>query len=701
MAPSMSKTSAGSTRPCWSSNRGSAASPCAGSGGRSWRWSSQWPRAVKYRPARPVEPDAADEPETDEAEAEIEEDEETAGRGKKTKVEWIEEIPPDRFYLRVGLGRKSSGSYYTPHSFVRFLVQETLGPQVEERSPDKDPKPLEILKLKVLDPAMGSGHFLVEACRFLGEKLYEACRLCDEKALDAERRSETAKTDDDRAAALEALQEWRQRIIDLPDPDDELAKTEFVPRVQENQALEPVTGYLPSKSLLPGTSTARAQALCRRLVATHCLYGVDKNPLAVELAKLALWLESHAEGMPLTFLDHRLVVGDSLTGPFWDRLLFRPGKPAEPVENLFSKGIYDKLQRALTEALVLVRRLEASIGSTLAELTDKEALKAKLDKALLPFRVAAAAWSGGVMLGSEKCDDLAYAQLLMAIGENGRVPMDIESEPLAAQIARGLGLDCVGRDRLAMEAAATAPQAAHALSYDLTFPEIFYPMGVPYGRKGFHAVLGNPPWEKLRVERRDVVAGLDPRFLEGREVAGVGDEHEIIERLFAESTIAQAYETGIESTKRACDELLFRPLDAGARKLRTVGIDTYHLFLLKSLELLKLAHGPTSRVHRPAGRALRGQPSVRAVEPLPTTLSVALTPSWRRAHDAAGAFPFVDSLFAATRRDGAAAHALGDSHPIGPAATAPDPPLPRSSAARRPADTPTAPDDDAWLPPRS
>jgi hypothetical protein len=126
-------------------------------------------QGVKYRPARPVEPNTADEPESDETDAEVEEDEETTGRGKKTKVEWIEEIPPDRFYLRVGLGRKSSGSYYTPHSFVRFLVQETLSPQVEERSPDKDPKSLEILKLKVLDPAMGSGHFLVEACRFLGE----------------------------------------------------------------------------------------------------------------------------------------------------------------------------------------------------------------------------------------------------------------------------------------------------------------------------------------------------------------------------------------------------------------------------------------------------------------------------------------------------------------------------------------------------
>ena len=61
-------------------------------------------------------------------------------------------------------------------------MQETLGPQVEERSPKDDPRPLEILKLKVLDPAMGSGHFLVGACRYLGERLYEACRNAADRA---------------------------------------------------------------------------------------------------------------------------------------------------------------------------------------------------------------------------------------------------------------------------------------------------------------------------------------------------------------------------------------------------------------------------------------------------------------------------------------------------------------------------------------
>ena len=236
-------------------------------------------------------------------------EEETTTKGKKTKVEWIEEIPPDRFYLRVGLGRKASGSYYTPHSFVRFLVQETLGALVTERSSQANPDPCAILKLKVLDPAMGSGHFLVEACRFLGEKLYEACRLCDDRAIAAEQRAERAAQPDAREAALAEARLYRQRVIDLPDPDDKLVK------------------YLPSSApegLESGYSQTEALALCRRLVAVHCLYGVDKNPLAVELAKLSLWIESHAEGLPLTFLDHRLVLGDSLTGAFFSHLLKEP-----------------------------------------------------------------------------------------------------------------------------------------------------------------------------------------------------------------------------------------------------------------------------------------------------------------------------------------------------------------------------------------
>jgi len=67
------------------------------------------------------------------------------------------------------MGRKATGSFYTPHEFVRFLVRETLDPKIASLSPIDDPYPARLLTLRIVDPATGSGHFLVEACRYLGE----------------------------------------------------------------------------------------------------------------------------------------------------------------------------------------------------------------------------------------------------------------------------------------------------------------------------------------------------------------------------------------------------------------------------------------------------------------------------------------------------------------------------------------------------
>ena len=138
----------------------------------------------------------------------------------------------------------------------------------------------------------------------------------------------------------------RARVADLPDPDRALL------------------AYLPSRAIEggdTGVSQSRALAICRRLVAVHCLYGVDRNPLAVELAKLSLWLESYAEGLPLTFLDHRLVHGDSLAGPFFAQLASLPvgGGPLDP---LLARGVAARLAAALQAALAEVRALQATVG---------------------------------------------------------------------------------------------------------------------------------------------------------------------------------------------------------------------------------------------------------------------------------------------------------------------------------------------------
>jgi hypothetical protein len=527
--------------------------------------------------------------------AEEESEEESTGKGKKTKVQWIEEIPPGRFYLRAGLGRKATGSYYTPHSFVRFLVQETLGPQVTERSPKENPQPGEILKLKVLDPAMGSGHFLVEACRFLGERLYESCRLCDERALAAERRGENAKATAERNAALQEADDYRQRVLDLPDPNDELVK------------------YLPSRTPEgpeTGFAQRKAQALCKRLVAVHCLYGVDKNPLAVGLAKLSLWIESHAEGLPLTFLDHRLVVGDSLTGPFWEKLIFRPGNPGELIEGLFHQDLHSKLQNALREAIRYVYQLESTVGATLAEMKQKEAVKAELDRALLPFRMAAAAWSGGVMLGPEKCDDSRYAELLKTIAHAGDLPERIESDHLQQMIARGLGVDAVDADRGSLYSFVQSRLFVPALPYDLTFPEVFYPTGVPHGRRGFHAVLGNPPWDRMLPADKEFFASYEFAVMEAptrRERDGIQ------QRLLAHPQLRQVYEEYVAKFRgdERVLETLYQYQVAEVGGERTIGKqDAFRAFMERNVQLLAYG-GRTGVVVPSAFHANEGATGVR------------------------------------------------------------------------------------------
>jgi hypothetical protein len=494
-------------------------------------------QAEKYRTAAAVV--VADDAEEDlaEAEGEDESEEETASSGKKTKIEWIEEITPNRFYLRVGLGRKASGSYYTPHSFVRFLVQETLGPLCAARSPQGDPNPGEVLKLKVLDPAMGSGHFLVEACRFLAEKLYEACRLCDERATPAEVVAENAFDEAVKAQAQAEARKFRQRIVDLPDPNDEILQ------------------YLPSRApegIESGLSQRRAIALCRRLVAVHCLYGVDKNPLAVELAKLSLWIESHGEGLPLTFLDHRLVLGDSLTGPSFEHLLTYPNSD-EPLGGLFAQGLRGRLTDALRVALVQVRDLEATVGASLSEMGSKRAAKARLDDALAPFRAIAAAWAGRVMSGMGTGAEYA----------------DITQAALNRQVVNG------------------ALSHQGALPYELTFPEVFFPTGKQDERQGFDVVLGNPPWDAIRPASKEFFAAYDIAVLDAptarerkRRVGELLEEPEVRSK-------HESYEAEFEGLKNIHNRLYHYQKVQVAGDLAGRYSDSYRVFAERAISLVK------------------------------------------------------------------------------------------------------------------
>jgi len=146
--------------------------------------------------------------------------------------------------LQPGEDRRRSGTNYTPRSLTEPIVAKTLEPILDRLGPDVTPE--QILDMKVCDPAMGSGAFLVAVCRYLGELLVKS---------------------------------WERYRSTPPIPEGETA-----------------------------------QLVAMRIVAQRCIYGVDKNPMATELAKLSLWLVTLAQGHAFTFLDHNLRAGDSLVG---------------------------------------------------------------------------------------------------------------------------------------------------------------------------------------------------------------------------------------------------------------------------------------------------------------------------------------------------------------------------------------------------
>ncbi|MCB9171505.1 MAG: N-6 DNA methylase [Ardenticatenales bacterium] len=161
--------------------------------------------------------------------------------------------------------RKASGSYYTPDYIVQYIVEQTLGPLVDELETTHADNPTKlaeaILALNVVDPAAGSGHFLVGATDYLAQRMVQR---------------DLQPTAGDALSGETALAYWRRRVV------------------------------------------------------ASCIYGVDLNPLAVELAKLSLWLNTVAKDRPLSFLDHHIRVGNSLVGRGWRRCTRRSPSGANP-----------------------------------------------------------------------------------------------------------------------------------------------------------------------------------------------------------------------------------------------------------------------------------------------------------------------------------------------------------------------------------
>ncbi len=303
-------------------------------------------------------------------------------------------VPKGAMVLQPSEERRRSGSHYTPRALTEPIVRTTLEP-ILARLRGKDgqpPLPAQILDLKVCDPAMGSGAFLVEACRQLGDALVEA---------------------------------WHAHggAPSIPPDEDEVI-------------------------------------FARRLIGQRCLYGIEKNPVAVDLAKVSLWLVTLAKDHALTFLDHALRHGDSLVGLSIAQIQGLNWHPQAVIEAVRAK---DHIAN-VTELRQRIREADESVSDQQrATLWDKAQFE--LSKVRL--------------LG-----DLVVAAFFSSDKPN-------EREAKRSEYASTVLSDQVERYRGWLYERRHAENSFVPFHWEIEFPEVF-----ERTEPGFDAIVGNPPFMK-------------------------------------------------------------------------------------------------------------------------------------------------------------------------------------------------------------
>jgi hypothetical protein len=334
-----------------------------------------------------------------------------------------------------GNARKTSGSYYTPDALVKLLLDSTLEPVLDaaEARNTCDP-PAEILKLSIIDPACGSGHFLLGAARRAAARI-------------AKHRSPGAPSQDEFQHAL-------------------------------------------------------------REVVSHCIYGVDRNPMAVELCKVALWIEALEPGKPLTFLDSHIRCGDSLIGVFDINVLrdgipdsaykLLPGDDKEATDYYQTKNKREIKEREKVETGFRLTAGQAELSKVFAGLnTSAEDSLEEIEEKQRIFASLMA--RGGVAWQLKTACDLwssAWFAPKLEVPIRGR-----ELAPTSGQLWEYLsGVTLYGP--LIAESDRCA-QTYCFFHWPVEFPDII-------AKGGFDVVIGNPPWEMPEADDREFFAARVP-----------------------------------------------------------------------------------------------------------------------------------------------------------------------------------------------
>ncbi len=390
--------------------------------------------------------------------------------------------------------RHESGSYYTPDSLVSLIIEKAVGPFVEERReafrseaaklandkrPDEtrlallqglDPA-LAILELKICDPSMGSGHFLVNLVDWLADKTLAAI------------------------AEAELIVDWSEKPYRSPVlASIEQTRTDII-RQATIHKWPFVIEHLDDRHIV------------RRTILKRCIYGVDKNPMAVELAKVALWLHTFTVGAPLSFLDHHLRCGNSLFG-FWVR---------ETIDRLTKWGgqllINEPMQKAMAQALAM-QKLERVNDIDIAEVHQSKTLFDGIEQETRPLNSFIKILYALDWLTLDKQDDTAVRSWLdgqfgdpfeiargrFTLGPTDRgdghfQPKDVldqVSAPMRANAVHFAGILNTARELVRKE---------RFQNWQVAYPGVWTQWGDTELKGGFHAVLGNPPYVRQELIR--------------------------------------------------------------------------------------------------------------------------------------------------------------------------------------------------------
>lgn len=405
-------------------------------------------------------------------------------------------LPGEWYLLRWGGTRKGSGTFYTRPGLAVPTVQRTLcplacdPPLARDGRPDREAppglwkakQPEEILSLKVCDPACGSGSFLVAALRFLTDHLYGALFLHNRLEGDIGRPMDEVLGLVSSEESVEG--EEATRLPCRPDEND------FEPR---------------------------AKAVLRRYVVERCLYGVDLDPLAVELCRLALWIETMDRELPFTFLDHKIRCGNSLVGAWLDQFQHYPAmafKNREGGDKGYTNGVhFEKEARTkaikdfvkqdlapdLLAAVVGQKRVSAPPGGAPQDVHGAvAALMERLHG--LPIHDA---YTRALIYGTEVLGSQAYRTVREAMDlwcacwfwppeELGHAPMPSTFGTLEENVRRVTERVSVGK---------------RFFHWELEFPDVFN-----MRRAGFDAVVGNPPWDIAKPVSKEFFSNIDPLY---------------------------------------------------------------------------------------------------------------------------------------------------------------------------------------------